>query len=216
MPPKWALGYFQSHRTLAGPEEPVAIAKTFREKKLPCDAVIYLGTGYCPAGWNLGHASLEFNPATFDKPAAMIDALHDADFKVVLHVNAPPLRLTGNEMKRVAAAEESGDPASPPTADISDYWARHRATFALGADGWWPDDGDELDRESRIARRSLPSRAVSAQRLQVTSFRRRLRSPCAAIMGARVATVFLMSPSSWRRSGSSRRHMPRASTDSSR
>ena len=50
MPPKWAIGYMQSHRTLAGPEEPVAIAKTFRDKKLPCDAVIYLGTGYCPAG----------------------------------------------------------------------------------------------------------------------------------------------------------------------
>ncbi|PYM12960.1 MAG: glycoside hydrolase, partial [Verrucomicrobia bacterium] len=32
MPPKWALGYFQSHRTLAGPEEPLQIARAFREK----------------------------------------------------------------------------------------------------------------------------------------------------------------------------------------
>jgi len=45
LPPKWALGYFQSHRTLAGPEEPLQIARTFREKNLPCDGLIYLGTG---------------------------------------------------------------------------------------------------------------------------------------------------------------------------
>ena len=31
MPPKWALGYFQSHRTLAGPEEPLQIARTSRK-----------------------------------------------------------------------------------------------------------------------------------------------------------------------------------------
>ena len=58
MPPKWALGYMQSHRTLAGPEEVLQVAQTLREKKLPCDALIYLGTGYCPAGWNTGHASV--------------------------------------------------------------------------------------------------------------------------------------------------------------
>src|SRR5262245_36161021 len=30
MPPKWALGYMQSHRTLAGPEEVLRVARTFR------------------------------------------------------------------------------------------------------------------------------------------------------------------------------------------
>src|SRR5437764_2357153 len=42
MPPLWSLGYQQSHRTLASREEVLAEAKTFREKKLPCDALIYL------------------------------------------------------------------------------------------------------------------------------------------------------------------------------
>jgi alpha-glucosidase/alpha-D-xyloside xylohydrolase len=77
MPPKWALGYMQSHRTLADPKEPAQIVRTFRAKKLPLDAVIYLGTGYCPAGWNTGHGSLEFNPKTFDNPAQNLKALHD-------------------------------------------------------------------------------------------------------------------------------------------
>ena len=52
MPPLWALGYQQSHRTLASREEVLSVARTFREKKLPCDALIYLGTGFCPSGWN--------------------------------------------------------------------------------------------------------------------------------------------------------------------
>ncbi len=157
LPPKWALGYMQSHRTLAGPDEVLGVARTLREKKLPCDALIYLGTGYCPAGWNTGHASVDFNPATFDKPAEIIDALHDQHFHIVLHQNAPPRRLTGLAVERVDVDDADAEIARPNrrSSDISQYWARHRKTFALGVDGWWPDDGDELRRESRIARHRL-------------------------------------------------------------
>jgi alpha-glucosidase/alpha-D-xyloside xylohydrolase len=142
MPPKWALGYMQSHRTLAGPDEPVAIARTFREKRLPCDAVIYLGTGYCPAGWNVGHGTFGFNPATFPKPAETVAALHDLNFRVVLHVNRAPRDLFG-----ASVVEASDAPAH-----IHNYWARHRGLLGLGVDGWWPDDGDELPVEARLAR----------------------------------------------------------------
>jgi alpha-glucosidase/alpha-D-xyloside xylohydrolase len=157
LPPKWALGYMQSHRTLAGPDEVLSVARTFREKKLPCDALIYLGTGYCPAGWNTGHASVEFNPATFDKPAEIIGALHEQNFHVVLHQNAPPRRLTGEKVEHFDADNLDEDSARPnrQSSDISQYWARHRETFSLGVDGWWPDDGDELRRESRIARHQM-------------------------------------------------------------
>jgi alpha-glucosidase (family GH31 glycosyl hydrolase) len=154
LPPKWALGFMQSHRTLAGPEEVLGVAHTLRDKKLPCDALIYLGTGYCPAGWNTGHASVEFNPKTFDKPEEMIRELHDLNFKIVLHQNAPPRNLTGLEVTHVEAGADEPRP-NRRNSNISDYWARHRATFALGVDGWWPDDGDELDHESRIARHRM-------------------------------------------------------------
>jgi alpha-glucosidase/alpha-D-xyloside xylohydrolase len=142
MPPRWALGYMQSHRTLAGPNEPLEIAKTFRDKKLPCDAVIYLGTGYCPAGWNTGHGSLDFNPKTFDRPGEILRALHELNFKVVLHVNHAPRGLFGTSL-----TENSDAPLH-----IRNYWARHLGTFRLGVDGWWPDDGDELPVEARLAR----------------------------------------------------------------
>ena len=142
MPPKWALGYFQSHRTLAGPEEPLQIARTFREKNLPCDALIYLGTGYCPAGWNTGHGSVEFNPKTFDRPQQMIDALHRMNFRVVLHVNRAPRDLFGKSVE---------EPSDSPR-HIRNYWDRHRQAFATGVDGWWPDDGDELPLNARLTR----------------------------------------------------------------
>jgi alpha-glucosidase/alpha-D-xyloside xylohydrolase len=142
MPPKWVMGYMQSHRTLAGPKEPVEIAKTFRDKKLPCDAVIYLGTGYCPAGWNVGHGSLDFNPKTFDRPAENLKALHALDFKVILHINKAPRNMFG------ASVFEKSD----SLIHISNYWARHRDAMKLGVDAWWPDDGDELPVEARLAR----------------------------------------------------------------
>ena len=52
LPPKWALGYMQSHRTLEDDRQLVGIVDAFRRKKIPLDAVIYLGTGFCPRGWN--------------------------------------------------------------------------------------------------------------------------------------------------------------------
>ena len=62
------------------------IARTFREKKLPCDTLIYLGTGFCPSGWNTGHGSFTFNPSVFPDPKAMLDELHALHFHVVPHV----------------------------------------------------------------------------------------------------------------------------------
>jgi alpha-glucosidase/alpha-D-xyloside xylohydrolase len=142
MPAKWVMGYMQSHRTLLGPDDAVQIAQEFREKNLPCDAVIYLGTGYCPLGWNLGHGSLEFNTNSFPHPGEQIKALHDLNLKVVLHINAAPRNLFGSTM-----TEESASPFY-----IGNYWKRHLADMALGVDGWWPDDGDELPIEARLAR----------------------------------------------------------------
>jgi alpha-glucosidase/alpha-D-xyloside xylohydrolase len=142
MPPKWVLGYMQSHRTLLGPDDALQIAQKIRDDKLPCDAVIYLGTGYCTNGWNLGHGSLEFNSNAFPNPAQQLNALHDLHLKVVLHINAAPRNLFGSSM-----TDNSDNPLS-----IGNYWKRHLPDMALGVDAWWPDDGDELPVESRLAR----------------------------------------------------------------
>ena len=76
MPPLWSFGYQQSHRTLASREEILGVTKTFREKQLPCDALIYLSTGFCPSGWNTENGSFEWNSRVFPDPKEMIDELH--------------------------------------------------------------------------------------------------------------------------------------------
>lgn len=147
MPPLWSLGYQQSHRTLESREALLAEAKRFRDDKLPCDAMIFLGTGFCPSGWNTGHGSFEFNPQVFPDPAAVIQQLHDEHFKVVLHVTSPPEDLHGQVGDTGSALD---DPSSAAA-----YWPRHRAVKNTGVDGWWPDEGDELNPASRLARNRM-------------------------------------------------------------
>lgn len=169
LPPKWALGYMQSHRTLENAAQILAEADAFRQKKLPCDALIFLGTGFCPSGWNTGHASLEFNPKVFDRsPAEVLADVHRRNFQFVAHVTPPPVaplkdakgktirlpwdgdRLHGTFQDAPATSTAAADPTH-----IAAYWRRHRPAFAAGIDGWWPDEGDWFDIASRFARARL-------------------------------------------------------------
>lgn len=145
LPPLWSLGYQQSHRTLADRDEILGIARTFREKKLPCDALIYLGTGFCPSGWNTGHGSFTFNKSIFPDPNAMIDRLHALHFHVVPHIVIRSKTLRGTVADRF-------DAAHPRDEEVASYWNGHRPALAAGFDGWWPDEGDPLDVASRLAR----------------------------------------------------------------
>ncbi len=147
MPPIWTLGYQQSHRTLSSREEIMGVAKTMREKKLPCDVLIYLGTGWCPSGWNTGHASFTWNSTVFPDPAKMIQEMHDMDLKVVLHVVFPPRHLYGSVRDKDVPADDTNHAAN--------YWAKHLEVHRLGVDGWWPDAAENLGTNSRLARNRM-------------------------------------------------------------
>jgi len=147
LPPKWSMGYMQSHRTLAGPEEVMEVATNLRNKKLPCDALIYLGTGYTPSGWNLGHGSFEFNPKVFPQPKKQINHLKSMHFKTIFHVLRPPQNLHGsfNDIKVLPA----------DTGHIQNYWKKHESLLELGIDGFWPDIGDQLAVDAKLARHRM-------------------------------------------------------------
>src|SRR6202167_4792142 len=148
MPPLWAFGYQQSHRTLASREEVLAEADTFREKKLPCDALIYLVTGFCPSGWNTENGSFVWNSRVFPDPKEMLDELHKEHFRAVVHVVilADKLHGTVHDPCEVSRLDEEA---------ASCHWDAHRKDFALGVDGWWPDEGDPLDVASRLVRNRM-------------------------------------------------------------
>jgi alpha-glucosidase/alpha-D-xyloside xylohydrolase len=148
MPPLWSLGYQQSHRTLASREEVLAEAKTFREKKLPCDALIYLSTGFCPSGWNTENGSFVWNSRVFPDPKEMLDELHKENFRAVVHAVILSDRLTGQ-------ARDACDVLRFDEQQAGCYWDAHRKDFAMGIDGWWPDEGDPLDIASRLVRNRM-------------------------------------------------------------
>jgi alpha-glucosidase (family GH31 glycosyl hydrolase) len=157
LPPRWAFGYMQSHRTLSGPDEVMWVARTFREKRLPCDALIYLGTEFTPSGWNTRNGEFAWKKENFPDPKKMVDDLHAMHYKVNLHIV-----IEGRRMSGAAAGACTPDKAVPSGRDAADrwpedravecYWPYHKPLMDLGVDGWWPDQGDGLDGTSRLAR----------------------------------------------------------------
>jgi alpha-glucosidase (family GH31 glycosyl hydrolase) len=148
MPPLWSFGYQQSHRTLAGEEEVVSEAKTFREKRLPCDALIYLGTGFCPSGWNTENGSFVWNSRVFPVPERILNELHQQKFRAVVHVVILSDKLHGT-------VHDACDLSRFDETQASCHWDAHRKDFAMGVDGWWPDEGDPLDIASRLVRNRM-------------------------------------------------------------
>lgn len=145
MPPRWALGYMQSHRTLAGWDEVRRVAQTFREKRLPCDALIYLSEVYCESGWGNGEAPFQWNASNFPDPAANLRELHAQDFKVVIHATRYSPALHGDGVTQAA------DGAS----HIASYWKQHLPFHQAGVDAWWPDNGENLTTAGRLARHRM-------------------------------------------------------------
>src|SRR4029079_14347520 len=116
MPPKWALGYQQSHRELRDanltPEQLILnVVDTFRQKQIPVDSVVYLGTGFTPTGWNKPQPSFEFNPAVFSSdPKDVLKKLHDKHVKVVVHMRD----LSAREQPHLAGNSPRGTPSPCP------------------------------------------------------------------------------------------------------
>ncbi|MBK6263805.1 glycoside hydrolase family 31 protein [Marivirga sp. S37H4] len=81
MPPKWALGYHQSKWSYY-PESTVReLAKTFREKKIPCD-VIHLDIDYMD-----GYRCFTWDSERFPEPHKMIADLKKDGFKTIVIID---------------------------------------------------------------------------------------------------------------------------------
>ena len=159
MPALWSFGYMQSSRTLAGPEEILGVAKTFREKKLPCETLIYLGTDFAPSGWNTRNGEFTWHPTNFPEPKRILDQLHADHFKVVVHVVVEGGRFIGTVNDPCTAPPlppgRTPDNNWPRERQVSCYWPVHKEVMDAGVDGWWPDQGDGYDGPSRLRRHQM-------------------------------------------------------------
>ncbi|MGQ0732385.1 MAG: glycoside hydrolase family 31 protein, partial [Acidobacteriota bacterium] len=133
------------------------VARTFREKRLPCDALIYFGTEITPSGWNTRNGEFTWNQENCPDPRQFIDRAHADRYTGVLHIVIEGRRRSGTVGETCTAdkAVPSGrtqDDVWPEDRAVPCYWLYHKPLFDLGVDGLWPDQGDGLDEPSRLAR----------------------------------------------------------------
>jgi alpha-glucosidase/alpha-D-xyloside xylohydrolase len=152
MPPKWALGYMQSHRTLEDENQMLGIIDTFRAKSIPIDAVIYLGTGFSPRGWNTRQPSFDFHPDVFKRaPETVLADMHARNVKVVVH-------MVPWDRDKLPTLHGTIPPRAGETVDashIDSYWKQHVPLVKAGIDAFWPDEGDWFNLFERIKRHQL-------------------------------------------------------------
>lgn len=86
LPPRWALGFHQSRWGYKTADEVLALARTFRERGLPLDA-IYLDIDYMD-----GYRVFTWNQARFPDPRGLVDALAELGVKLVTIVD-PGVKL---------------------------------------------------------------------------------------------------------------------------
>jgi len=163
MPPRWALGYLQSTRHFDSIDEIIDLATQMRERRLPCDAIIFLSTYGSARGLNRGVGHLDFQPELFADPAAVLGTLHTRHFRTmsheypVLHERSP---LFADGAARGYLLDHAYSRQTPTTPDAVIYkegqrfidfsraevrawwWDAHRALVAHGIAGWWLDGGE--------------------------------------------------------------------------
>jgi alpha-glucosidase/alpha-D-xyloside xylohydrolase len=152
LPPKWALGYMQSHRTLEDETQLLGVIDTFRAKKIPVDAVIYLGTGFSPRGWNTRQPSFDFNREVFKRdPKTVIADMHARNVHVVVH-------MVPWDRDKLPTLHGSIPAAPRDTLDaghIQTYWQQHLGLVNAGVDAFWPDEGDWFNLFERLERHKM-------------------------------------------------------------
>jgi alpha-glucosidase (family GH31 glycosyl hydrolase) len=152
MPPKWSLGYMQSHRTLEDDAQMLGIVDTFRSKQIPLDAVIYLGTGFAPRGWNTRQPSFDFNPDVFKRdPKAVLADMHARNVKVVVHM----VPWDRDRLPTLHGTVPARPGETVDASHIQSYWQQHIGLMKSGIDAFWPDEGDWFNLFERIKRFQL-------------------------------------------------------------
>lgn len=151
MPPKWTMGYMQSHRTLESEKQMHEVVSTFREKQIPMDAVIYLGNGFCHYGWNTSRLQYEFDSELIPDASAFVRKMRDQNVKIVGHM-LPPGR---NRLSTLQGTIPAQPGEVVDNTHIETYWKLHEPAVKMGIDAFWPDEGDWFNLFERIKRHQV-------------------------------------------------------------
>jgi len=159
MPPKWALGYWQSKERYGSQQEWLDIAQKYRASKIPIDNLVQDFLYWEPYPWG----SNMFDPKRYPDPVAALAQLHD-EYNLHMMISVwgkfypgSPDNLDSNYdvLKKLgflyppepdgASYYDAFNPAARST-----YWSFLRdQLFAKGVDAWWLDASEpEVDMRS--------------------------------------------------------------------
>ena len=153
MPPKWALGYMQSHRTLEDETQMLGIVDTFRVEAdpgrrgdLPRHRLLRRA-----AGTRGSRRSTSTPTSSSAIRKAVLADMHARNVKVVVH-------MVPWDRDRLPTLHGT-IPAQPgetlDASHIQTYWQQHVGLVNAGVDAFWPDEGDWFNLFERIKRHQL-------------------------------------------------------------
>ncbi|MGE0821851.1 MAG: TIM-barrel domain-containing protein [Candidatus Binatia bacterium] len=171
LPPRWVFGLLQSRYGYRSREELETIAQTFREKRLPCDALIL------DVFWFQEMGDLAFQPFDWPDPPEMIAQLKEQGFRVMVieepyvttkSRNYPEAAVKGYLAKRYDGSAYTFDfwPGECALLDFSNpetraWWAaKHQPLIELGIAGWWTDLNEPAKHFQDMAHHAGPAAAV--------------------------------------------------------
>ena len=179
LPPRWALGYHQSHWGYDSAATLRSVADEFARRRLPCD-VLHLDIKYMD-----DHQVFTWDPERFPDPAALTaelgerglrcDAIVDAGVKQQPGIEVFDSGLELDAFVRDAAVDHVSGFVWPGRcvfpdflrADVRDWWAKlHTTLLDAGVAGIWNDMNEPAiyakpigtDSESRLVERCPPTR----------------------------------------------------------
>ena len=172
LPPRWVLGMLQSRYGYRNRQELEEIARTFRAKQLPCDALIL------DLFWFREMGDLAFDPLELARRARNDRGdLKRQGFRTIV-IEEPYLTLKSrNYPEAVAqgflAKHSDGSPYTfdfwPGECGLVDFsnpaartwWSeKHRPLLELGIDGWWTDLNEPAKHFQDMAHHGGPAAAV--------------------------------------------------------
>jgi len=171
LPPRWVFGLLQSRYGYRSRDELEAIARTFRAKRLPCDALIL------DVFWFQEMGDLAFQPFDWPDPHDMITKLKDQGFHLMVieepyitkkSRNYPEALAKGYFAKHFDGSAYTFDfwPGECALLDFSHpdtraWWAaKHQPLMALGIAGWWTDLNEPAKHFQDMVHHAGPAAAV--------------------------------------------------------
>ncbi len=170
-PPRWVFGLLQSRYGYRNRAELEEIARTFRERRLPCDALIL------DLFWFAQMGDLAFTSAQWPDPADMIARLGEQGFRVMAieepYITDQSANFAQARGRRLLAKHYDGSPYMfdfwPGRCALLDFsnpaarqwWTeQHRALLEMGIAGWWTDLNEPSRHFEDMAHHAGPAAAV--------------------------------------------------------